>query len=76
VKVLRHILLMLLLSLLIGFLIGTIIRRRLEGPEYYMGGVSVPGMSRGSVGRAPAPLDIGYAGALVLETREHEEQVG
>jgi hypothetical protein len=76
VKILRHILLMLLLSLLIGFLIGTIIRQRLEGPAYYMGRVSPSATSPGSIGGAPAPLDVGHARALVVEPREHEEQVG
>ena len=64
-KILRRILLLLLLSLLLGLAIGTAIRLRLERPVYYLGS-ALPA----------APLDVGDAGAPVLDARHHEQQVG
>jgi len=65
VKALRRLLWLLLLSLLAGLAIGTAIRLRLERPVTYLGS-ALP---------AP-PLDVGHAGAAVLDPRHHEEQVG
>ena len=62
---LRRILLALLFALLFGFAIGTLIRLRLERPLVYLGSAV-----------APAPLDIGNSGAVVLGARHHEEQIG
>ena len=62
---LRVIALTLLASLVVGFAIGTWIRWRLEWPVYYIG--SAP---------ASEPFDVGYAGAVVLDTGQDEQQVG
>jgi hypothetical protein len=64
---LRAILLALLFSLLFGFAVGTVLRMRLERPTWYIGAV---------LPRATLPLDVGPAGAAVLDPRHHEEQVG
>ena len=64
-KTLRRLLWLLLLSLLVGLAIGTAIRLWLERPVYYLGS-ALPAV----------PLDLGHAGAPVLDARHHEEQVG
>ena len=62
---LRAFLLALLVSLLVGLAIGIALRQRLERPARYIG--SAP----------PAlPLDVGNAGAAVLEASQDEEQIG
>jgi hypothetical protein len=70
VKLIRMIVLALLGSLLAGVVIGTLIRRQIEPSERY-------------IGRAPAssavpagPLHVAHPGALVLLSREHEEEIG
>ncbi len=73
-KALRWILLYLLFSLLVGLVIGTIIRRRLEEPEIYIGSLRAH-PAEPSVGPTP-PLDIGHAIAGVLEPGQYEEQIG
>jgi len=64
---LRTLLLALLFSLLFGLVVGTILRMRLERPTRYIGAV---------LPRATLPLDVGLAGAPVLDARHHEQQVG
>lgn len=64
-KLLRHLLLALLLSLLLGFAIGTVLRLRLERPVWYIGSALPAG-----------PLDIGDPRPSVLDTGQHEQQVG
>jgi hypothetical protein len=64
VKVIRSVMLALLFSLLVGFLIGLVLRSRLEKRVEYIGSVAPAG-----------PLDVGDAGAPVLDPRHHEEQV-
>jgi hypothetical protein len=59
----------LLCSLLAGFVLGTCLRQRAERPTVYIG-------SRGALAAPPRPLDVGDAGAAVLDAGEHEEQVG
>jgi hypothetical protein len=63
---LRAFLLALLFSLLFGLAIGTMLRMRLERPTRYIGALP----------RAALPLDVGDAGAPVLDARHHEQQVG
>lgn len=64
---LRTFLFAMLLSLLLGLAIGTWLRLRLERPVRYIGAeLPLP----------PLPLDVGDAGAPVLDPRHHEEQVG
>ena len=58
-------LLALLFALLFGVVVGTLLRQRLERPVRYLG--SVP---------ATLPLDVGYAGAMVLDPGHCKEQVG
>ena len=60
----RWVLLLLLVELVIAAALGTRVRRQLESPVTYLGFL------------APEPLDVGDAGAPVLDTREHEQQVG
>lgn len=63
---LRTLVLALLLSLLFGLVIGTALRLRLERPTRYIGSsLAVPAL----------PLDVGDAGAAVLDPCHHEEQV-
>ncbi len=64
-KLLRRLLLALLISLGIGLAIGTLLRLRLERPVRYIGSAA-----------PPRPLDVGDAGARVLDTRHHEQQIG
>jgi hypothetical protein len=64
---LRAFLLALLFSLLFGLAVGTALRMRLERPIRYIGAL---------LPRATLPLDVGDAGAAVLDPRHHEEQVG
>jgi len=59
----------LLCSLLAGFAFGTCLRQRAERAPVYIGGLP------GSVGAPTLPLDVGEAGAPVLDAREHEEQI-
>ena len=64
-KLLRSFLLALLLSLIVGMAIGTALRMWMERPVRYIGSA------------APTlPLDIGHAGAPVLDPSHHEEQIG
>lgn len=64
-RILKRVLLALLFSLLLGFAIGTCLRIRLEAPVIYIGSA------------APRlPLDVGHAGAPILDPGHHEEQVG
>ena len=73
-KLLRAVLISLLISLLVGLAIGTWIRLRLEAPVRYIG-QNTP--TDAAVSAAPrSPLDVGQAGAGVLDARQHEEQVG
>jgi hypothetical protein len=66
---LRRVGIALLCSLFAGFAFGTCLRQRAERPTLYLGALG------GSL-RVPAlPLDVGDAGAAVLDPREHEEQV-
>ena len=65
-KVVRTVLLALLFSLIVGLTIGTMIRKRMEQPTVYLGGVSAEAR----------PFDVRYACALVLDARHDEEQVG
>jgi hypothetical protein len=58
----------LLCSLLAGFVLGTCLRQRAERPTVYIGS--------GNPLAPPPPLDVGDAGAAVLDAGEHEEQVG
>ena len=62
----RLVLFLLLVELVIAAALGTRVRRQLEQPVTYLGGLFV----------APQPLDVGEAGAAVLDAREHEQQVG
>ena len=62
---LRRILLALFFSLLVGLAIGTALRLRLERPVVYMGSAT-----------SRFPLHIGYARAVVLDPRHHEQQIG
>jgi hypothetical protein len=62
----RLVLLLLLVEIVIAAALGTRVRRQLEQPVTYLGRVLV----------APEPLDVGDAGAAVLDAREHEQQVG
>ena len=64
-KLVRAVVISLLISLLVGLAIGTWIRWRLERPVYYIG--SAP---------ASQPFDVGYAGTVVLDARQDEQQVG
>ena len=66
-KLVKTVLLALLGSLLVGLAIGTALRLRMEKPVVYIGD------ARRSV--AAPPLDVGYAGASVLDARHHEQQV-
>lgn len=61
---LKRVALALLFALLFGMVVGTVLRLRMERPKVYIGSAS-PGL----------PLDVGLAGAPVLETRDHEQQV-
>jgi hypothetical protein len=61
----RLVLLLLLVELVIAAAFGTRVRRQLEQPATYLGSVV-----------APQPLDVGEAGAAVLDARQHEQQVG
>ena len=61
----KRALLALLFSLIFGIAIGTLIRLRLERATVYMGSAA-----------SGFPLDVGDAGAPVLDSREDEEQVG
>ena len=60
----------LLASALVGFVIGLVIVAKLETPTYYIG------LAPAESALAPHPLDVGDAGAPVLDARHHEEQVG
>jgi hypothetical protein len=63
-KWLRRVGIALLCSLFAGFAFGTCLRVQAERPTVYIGSL------------APTlPLDVGEAGAAVLDAREHEEQV-
>jgi len=62
----RVVLLALLGALLFGFLVGTLLRLRFERPVRYLGALG-PALAR--------PLDVGAPGPLVLDSREHEDQV-
>jgi len=65
-KLVRSVLLALLASLLVGLAIGTALRLRMERPVVYIGDWrSAPGL----------PLDVGHAGAAILDARHHEQQV-
>ena len=64
-KTLRAILLALLASLIVGLVIGTWLRIQMERPVRYIG--SAPGS---------LPLDVGNAGPVILDTSDHEQQVG
>ncbi len=64
-KLIRGVLLALLVSLLLGFAVGTALRLWLERPVRYIG--SAP---------ATLPLQVGHAGASVLDARHHEQQIG
>ena len=66
-KLVRTCLIALALSLALGLAIGTALRLRLERPTRYIGR---------ALPLAPQPLDVGDAGARVLDARHHEEQVG
>ena len=70
-KLLTRIAWALLASLMIGFVIGTVLRVRLERPVEYLGRLP-PADSALAAG----PLDVGDAGATVLDPGHHEEQVG
>lgn len=60
----------LLASALVGFVIGLVIVAKLETPTYYIG------LAAEASALAPQPLDVGDAGAPVIDARHHEEQVG
>jgi hypothetical protein len=62
VKFLKGFWLALLLSLIVGLVIGTLLRRKAEMPERY-------------IGSAPLPLHVAAPITGVLETRENEEQI-
>jgi len=64
-RIVRGILIALLLSLLVGLFIGTALRLHMERPEVYIGSAL-----------APLPLDVGHAGAGVLDPSHHEQKVG
>jgi hypothetical protein len=69
---LRSLLLALLFSLLLGLVIGTWLRLRMERPvRYFVTTDAVPDRS----GVAASPLDLGDAAAVIVEAREHEEQI-
>ncbi len=83
-KALRRIGLALFLSLLLGIALGVALRLRLERPTVYVGDAASRAQ-RGEALRRPSsaasasdadPLDVGDAGAVVGDTRHHEQQVG
>lgn len=59
---LRAVAFALLGAFLVGFLIGLWLERELARPAVY-------------IGAAPAPFDIGNAGAAVLETGQDEQKI-
>ncbi len=61
-KLAKGIWLALLFSLLVGIVMGTLLRRRAEAPERY-------------IGSAPLPLHVSASVAGVLDPRQHEQQV-
>jgi hypothetical protein len=69
-KVLRTVLLALLFSLLVGLTIGTVLRQRMEAPTIYLGSLGEESSAE------PCPFDVRYSGAMVLDARHDEEQVG
>jgi len=64
-RVARVILAALLFSLLLGLAIGSLLQRRAARPVIYIG-LALP----------PHPLDVTESGAVVLDARHHEEQIG
>jgi hypothetical protein len=70
-RILRTILWALVVAFVIGFVIGTLLRRELEKPVRYVGGLE----ATPSVAAGP-PRHVDHAGAGVLMARDHEEQVG
>jgi hypothetical protein len=64
-RIARVILAALLLSLLLGLAIGSLLQRRAARPVVYIG-LALP----------TRPLDVAESGAVVLDTRHHEEQIG
>lgn len=68
---LRTVLLSLAVAFAVGLGVGTWLRCRMERPTGYLGGRAAPPRLAG----AALPLEVGHAGALVLEAGEHEEQV-
>jgi len=61
----RVILAALLFSLLVGLAIGSWLERRAAQPVVYIG-LALPTL----------PLDVAEPGAVVLDARHHEEQIG
>lgn len=78
-RIVRSILLSLLFSLAVGFVIGTIIRLKLDPPEFYIGALfepsAGPASADSSIGGAATPLDVRHARARILEAGEYEEQI-
>lgn len=72
-RLIRTVLFALLFSLIVGFVIGTVIRMRYEKPERYIGAVDTRALQ---LPLAPDPSDVLHSGALVLEPRQREEEVG
>jgi hypothetical protein len=70
-RILRTILWALVVAFAIGFVIGTLLRRELEKPVRYVGGLEV-----GPSVAARPPRHVVYARTGVLVARDHEEQVG
>lgn len=74
-KLLRAVFFAVLFSLIVGFAIGTLIRLRYEKPERYIGALETLEPSV-RLALAADPGHVLHSGALVLETRQGEEQVG
>lgn len=64
-RTLRRVALALAISFAVGLAAGTWLRCRMERAPTYIGQLLLPAF----------PLDVGDAGAAVLDAREHEEQI-
>lgn len=64
-RTLRRVALALALSFAVGLVAGTWLRCRMERRPAYIGQLSLPAF----------PLDVADSGAMILDAREHEEQV-
>ena len=70
---------LLLLELVLFFAVGRRLREKLEGPREFLGAEfrSSRMLERRSFALAqPEPFDVGDARALVLDARQHEQEVG